>query len=161
MATRPVPDGYHTATPYLILDDATSALDFYKRAFGATELHRYDAPGGKIGHAEIKFGDSVIMMADAYPDMGYRSPKSYGGTPVSIMLYVENVDALFKRAVDAGAKVQRPVENQFYGDRTATIEDPFGHVWTIATHVEDLTHEEIMRRAETATKAAAEQGKST
>jgi PhnB protein len=161
MATKPVPDGYHTATPYLILDDATSALDFYKRSFGATELHRYDAPGGKIGHAEIRVGDSVIMMADAYPDMGYRSPKSYGGTPVSIMLYVENVDALFKRAVDAGAKVQRPVENQFYGDRTATIEDPFGHVWTIATHVEDLTHEEIMRRAETATKAAAEKSKSS
>jgi PhnB protein len=161
MATKPVPDGYHTATPYLILDDATSALDFYKRAFGATEMHRYDAPGGKIGHAEIRVGDSVIMMADAYADMGYRSPKSYGGTPVSIMLYVENVDALFKRAVDAGAKVQRPVENQFYGDRTATIEDPFGHVWTIATHVEDLTHEEIMRRAETATKAAAEKGKSS
>jgi PhnB protein len=153
MATRHVPEGYHTATPYLIMDDAARAIDFYKRAFGATELLRFDAPGGKIGHAEVKVGDSVIMLADEYPDMGYRSPRAIGGTPVSIMLYLDDVDAQFKRAVAAGAKVLRPVENQFYGDRTGTLEDPFGHVWTLATHVEDLSHDEIMRRAEQMSKA--------
>ncbi len=157
MATRHVPEGYHTATPYLIMDDAARAIDFYKRAFGATELHRYDAPGGKIGHAEVKVGDSVIMLADEYPDMGYRSPKAIGGTPVSIMLYIDDVDAQFKQAVAAGAKALRPVENQFYGDRCGTLEDPFGHVWTLATHVEDLSHEEIMKRAEAASKPKAKE----
>lgn len=153
MATKPVPDGYHTATPYLILDGAASAIDFYKRAFGATELTRYEDKG-RIGHAEIKVGDSVIMMADEYPEIGYKNPKAYGGTPVSIMLYLTDVDAQFKQAVDAGARVLRPLENQFYGDRTATIEDPFGHVWTMATHVEDLTHDQIMQRAQAATAKA-------
>jgi PhnB protein len=154
MATTHVPRGYHTATPYLILDDAARAIDFYQRAFGATELDRYEAPGGKIGHAEIKVGDSVIMLADEYPDMGYRSPRAIGGTPVSIMLYLDNVDASFARAVQAGAKVLRPVADQFYGDRVGTLEDPFGHVWTLATHVEDLSHGEIMRRGEAASKPA-------
>jgi PhnB protein len=155
MATRHVPEGYHTATPYLIMDDAARAIDFYKRAFGANELLRYDAPGGKIGHAEVKVGDSVIMLADEYPDMGYRSPKAIGGTPVSIMLYIDDVDAQFKQAVAAGATALRPVADQFYGDRSGTLEDPFGHVWTLATHVEDLSHEEILRRAEAASKAKA------
>lgn len=146
MATKHVPEGYHTATPYLIMDDAARAIDFYKRAFGATELMRYDAPGGKIGHAEIRVGDSVIMLADEHPEMGYRSPKALGGSPVSILLYLDDVDGQFERAVAAGAKSLRPVENQFYGDRSGTLEDPFGHVWTLATHVEDLSHDEIMRR---------------
>jgi PhnB protein len=149
MPVKPVPDGYHTATPYLIINGATAALQFYKNAFGATELFRMDAPGGKIGHAEIKIGDSPIMLADEYPDMGYRSPQAIGGTPVSIMLYVADVDAVFNRTVAAGAKVKQPVKDQFYGDRSGTVEDPFGHVWTIATHKEDLTPEEIGKRAET------------
>jgi PhnB protein len=154
MATNYIPAGYHTATPYLIMSDAARAIDFYKRAFGATELHRYDAPGGKIGHAEIKVGDSVIMLADEYPDMGYRGPRAIGGTPVSIMLYIEDVDTWFKRAVDAGAKELRPVVDQFYGDRSGTLEDPFGHVWTLATHKEDLSHEEMMKRAQAASQKA-------
>jgi PhnB protein len=147
-----VPAGYHTATPYLILDDAARAIEFYAQAFGATELDRYDAPNGRIGHAEIKVGDSIIMLADEYPGMGYRSPRAIGGTPVSIMLYVDDVDAQFERAIAAGATVRRPVATQFYGDRVGTLEDPFGHVWTMATHVEDLSHGEIMRRAEAASK---------
>jgi PhnB protein len=147
-----VPAGYHTATPYLILDDAARAIEFYVQAFGATELDRYDAPNGRIGHAEIKVGDSIIMLADEYPGMGYRSPRAIGGTPVSIMLYVDDVDAQFERAIAAGATVRRPVATQFYGDRVGTLEDPFGHVWTMATHVEDLSHGEIMRRAEAASK---------
>lgn len=145
---RHVPTGYHTATPYLILDDASRAIEFYRQAFDAEELDRYDAPGGKIGHAEIRVGDSIIMLADEYPDMGYRSPRAIGGTPVSIMLYVADVDAQFERAVAAGAKVRRPLADQFYGDRVGTLEDPFGHVWTMATRVEDLSHGEIMRRAD-------------
>ena len=149
---RHVPTGYHTATPYLILDDASRAIEFYRQAFDAEELDRYDAPGGKIGHAEIRVGDSIIMLADEYPDMGYRSPRAIGGTPVSIMLYVEDVDAQFERAVAAGAKVRRPLADQFYGDRVGTLEDPFGHVWTMATRVEDLSHGEIMRRADASSK---------
>ena len=149
---RHVPTGYHTATPYLILDDASRAIEFYRQAFDAEELDRYDAPGGKIGHAEIRVGDSIIMLADEYPDMGYRSPRAIGGTPVSIMLYVEDVDAQFERAVAAGAKVRRPLADQFYGDRVGTLEDPFGHVWTMATRVEDLSHAEIMRRADASSK---------
>jgi PhnB protein len=151
---RHVPAGYHTATPYLILDDESRAIEFYRQAFDAEELDRYDAPGGRIGHAEIRVGDSIIMLADEYPDMGYRSPQAIGGTPVSIMLYVEDVDAQFERAVAAGAKVRRPLADQFYGDRVGTLEDPFGHVWTIATRVEDLSHGEIMRRAEASSKPA-------
>jgi PhnB protein len=148
MAVKPVPEGYHTATPYLIIKGAARALDFYQKAFGATELFRMPMPDGQVGHAEIKIGNSILMLADEYPDMGYRSPQSLGGTPVSILLYVEDVDAQFNRAIAAGGKVQRPVKDQFYGDRSGTLEDPFGHVWTISTHKEDLTMEEIAKRAE-------------
>ena len=144
---KPVPDGYHTATPYLIVKGAAQAIEFYKKAFGATELMRMAQPGGKIGHAEIKIGDSPIMLADESPEMGARSPQSFGGSPVSILLYVEDVDTIFSQAVAAGAKVQRPVADQFYGDRTGGIEDPFGHVWYIATHTEDVSPEEMRRRA--------------
>jgi PhnB protein len=147
MAVRPVPKGYHTATPYLIVDDAARALEFYKRAFRAKELMRIPSPGGKIGHAEIKIGTSRIMLADEHPEMGARSPRAFGGTPVSIMLYVSNVDAVVKRAVAAGAALTRPVEDKFYGDRMGTVTDPFGHAWHVGTHVEDLSMEELQQRA--------------
>lgn len=142
------PDGYHTATAYLIVDNAKAAIDFYKRAFGATEIMRMDMPGGRIGHAEIKIGDSPIMLADEFPEMNARGPHAIGGTPVSIMLYVEDVDAVAKQAETAGAKITRPLEDQFYGDRTAGLEDPFGHHWHIATHKEDVPPEEMARRHE-------------
>jgi PhnB protein len=143
---KPIPDGYHSVTPYLIVDDGARAIDFYKQAFGAKELMRMPAPGGKIGHAEIKIGDSVIMLADEAPEMDARSAKHYGGSPVSLMVYVDDVDKLFPQAVAAGAKEVRPVADQFYGDRTGTLVDPFGHTWSIATHVEDVSPEEIDRR---------------
>jgi PhnB protein len=146
MAVKPIPEGYHSITPYLVLKGAASAIEYYKKAFGAQELMRMDGPGGSIGHAELKIGDSIVMMADESPDMGHRGPKSIGGTPVSIVLYVENVDAVWKRALDAGAKQVRPLENQFYGDRMGTLEDPFGHLWSVATHVEDVAPEEMDRR---------------
>lgn len=155
MTTKPIPDGYRTATPYLIVKGAADAIEFYKRAFGATEMLRMADPQGRVGHAEIKIGDSVIMLADEHPSMGYRSPRSLGGSSVSILLYLEDVDGVFERAVKAGAKAQRPVMDQFYGDRSGTLEDPFGHVWTIATHVEDVEPEEMKRRAEAAMKSAA------
>jgi PhnB protein len=148
MAVKPIPDGYHSITPYLIMRDATRAIDFYKRAFDATELFRFDAPGNKIGHAEIRIGDSIVMLADEYPDMGYRGPQSLGGSSVSLMVYVEDVDSLFKRALDAGATVRQPLKDQFYGDRSGTVEDPFGHVWTLASHREDISREEMKRRAD-------------
>ena len=146
MAVKPIPEGYHSITPYLMLKGAASAIEYYKKAFGAEETVRMDGPGGTIGHAELKIGDSVVMMADESPDMGHRGPKSIGGTPVSIVLYVENVDAVWKRALDAGAKTVRPLENQFYGDRMGTLEDPFGHLWSVATHIEDVPPEEMDRR---------------
>jgi PhnB protein len=155
MATKPIPDGYRTATPYLIIKGAAEAIEFYKRAFGATELLRMADPQGRVGHAEIKIGDSVIMLADEHPAMGYRGPRSLGGSSVSILLYLEDVDGVFERAVKAGATAQRPVADQFYGDRSGTLEDPFGHVWTVATHVEDVPPEEMQRRAEAAMKSAA------
>lgn len=148
MAVKPIPEGYHSVTPYLIIKGAAAAIDYYKKVFGATERMRMDGPGGTIGHAELVIGNSTIMLADEHPAMGYRSPKTLGGTPVSLVLYVEEVDTVFKRAVDAGAKAQRPVENQFYGDRMGTLEDPFGHVWSVATHVEDVSPEDMQRRAE-------------
>jgi len=154
MATKPIPDGYRTATPYLIIKGAAEAIEFYKRAFGATELLRMADAQGRVGHAEIKIGDSVIMLADEHPAMGYRGPRSLGGSSVSILLYLAEVDAVFERAVRAGAKAQRPVADQFYGDRSGTLEDPFGHVWTVATHVEDLLPEEMQRRAEAAMKSS-------
>ncbi len=141
------PEGYHTVTPYLIISDAAKAIEFYKQAFGATELLRMEAPGGKIGHAEIKIGNSPIMLADEMPEMGYLSPKSLGGTPVSIMIYVEDVDAVAGRAVAAGAQVLKPVADQFYGDRSGSFADPFGHQWHIATHIEDVSLEEVNKRA--------------
>ena len=142
-----IPEGYHTATPYLILSDAAKAIEFYKQAFGATEILRMEAPGGKIGHAEIKIGNSHIMLADEMPEMGYLSPQSLGGTPVSIMIYVEDVDAVAGQAVAAGAQVLKPVTNQFYGDRSGSFADPFGHQWHIATHIEDVSLEEVNKRA--------------
>jgi PhnB protein len=144
---KPIPEGYHTATPYLIVKDAAHAIEFYKKAFGATELMRMPGPGGKIGHAEIKIGDSPIMLADEVPGMGFRSPESLGGSPISILLYVEDVDVVFSEALAAGAKIQRPVADQFYGDRTGGVTDPFGHVWYIATHKEDVSPEEMKKRA--------------
>lgn len=144
---KAVPEGYHTATPYLTIRNAAQALDFYKRAFGATEVMRMADSNGKVGHAEIRIGDSAIMLSDEFPDMDARSPQMIGGSPVMIHLYVEDVDALVKRAVEAGATLQRPVENQFYGDRAGKLADPFGHIWWIATHVEDVPPQEIEKRA--------------
>ncbi|MEE8155474.1 MAG: VOC family protein [Phycisphaerales bacterium] len=152
MAVNPTPDGYHTATPYLIVNGAASAIEFYKSPFNATELLRLAGEGGKVMHAEIKIGDSPIMLADEVPEMDYRGPLALGGPPVGIMLYVEDVDARFSQAVAAGAAVRRPVQDQFYGDRSGTLEDPFGHVWTIATHKEDVPPEEIQRRFEASMK---------
>ena len=146
MSVKPIPEGYHTATPYLVFEDAATAIEFYKNAFGAEELLRLASPDGKIGHAEIKIGDSPIMLADEFPEMGYRSPRAFGGSPVSILLYVEDVDAVFNQAVAAGAKSLRPVRDEFYGDRSGNLEDPFGHKWTIATHKEDVSPREIERR---------------
>ena len=151
---KPIPDGYHSVTPYLICDSAADAIEYYKKAFGATELFRMDHEG-KVGHAELKIGDSPIMLADEYPQMGYRSPKSLGGTPVSIMIYVEDVDTVYQRAIDAGATEVKPLQDQFYGDRSGTLTDPFGHVWTIATHKEDVTMEEMNRRMAAAHGASA------
>ena len=145
MPVKPIPEGYHTVTPYLIVKDARRALEFYKKVFAANELMRFEM-GDRIGHAEIKIGDSIIMLADEFPEMGHRSPKSLGGSPVGLAIYVPDVDTLAKQIVAAGAKVQRPVKDQFYGDRSGTFEDPFGHVWTIATHKEDLSPEEVQRR---------------
>jgi PhnB protein len=155
MGTKAIPDGYNTATPYLIIKGAAEAIEFYKRAFGATEMLRMADSQGRIGHAEIRIGDSVIMLADEHPTAGYRSPHSLGGSSVSILLYIEDVDTVFARALRAGAKAQRPVVDQFYGDRSGTLEDPFGHVWTVATHIEDVEPEELRRRAEAAMKLAA------
>ena len=154
MATKPIPEGYRTATPYLIVKGAAEAIEFYKRTFGATELMRMADPQGRVGHAEIRIGDSVIMLADEHPAMGYRGPRSLGGSSVSILLYVPDVDAVFERALKAGARAQRPVQNQFYGDRSGTLEDPFGHVWTTATHIEDVPPEELERRAKAYMKSS-------
>ncbi len=143
---QPVPTGYAGVTPYLIIRGAARALDFYKKAFGATELMRFPAPGGKIGHAEMKIGDSVVMMADESPEMGHNSPQTLDGTPVSMLFYVADVDAQFAKALAAGGVVKQPLKDQFYGERSGTIMDPFGHVWTIATHVEDVSAEEMQRR---------------
>jgi PhnB protein len=152
MAVKPIPDGYHTVTPYLIVKGADRALEFYKQAFGAKQRMRMDGPNGTVGHAEIEIDGSAVMLADEFPEMGYRSPASIGGAGVSLVLYVADVDSRFNQAVTAGAKPLRPVQDQFYGDRSGTVEDPFGHVWTISTHKEDLTPEEIHRRAEAVMK---------
>ena len=142
-----VPDGFHTATPYLIITNAASAIEFYKKAFGAMELSRLAAPDGKVGHAEIQIGDSRMLLADEFPEWDARSPETIGGSAVFIMLYVEDVDAVVSRAVAAGAKLLQPVADQFYGDRSGSIVDPFGHKWTVATHQEDVSPEEMEKRA--------------
>ena len=154
MPVSPIPEGYHSVTPYLILKNAAAAIEFYKKAFGTVELFRMEAPGGKIGHAEIKIGDSPVMLADEYPDMGFRGPESLGGTSVNLMIYVDDVDKIYPEAIAAGGKEMRPLRNQFYGDRSGTLTDPFGHVWTISTHVEDVSEEELAKRAEAAMKEA-------
>jgi len=146
MAVKPIPEGYHTVTPYLIVNNASEAIQFYKKALGAIEVLRLPSPDGKVMHAEIKIGDSMVMLADEFPDRDIRGPLSLGGSPVSICLYVEDVDKAFKRAVDAGGEESRPLQDQFYGDRSGTIKDPYGHNWTIATHKEDLTNDEIEKR---------------
>lgn len=144
---KPIPAGYHSVTPYLVINDAAGAIEFYKKAFGATEIMRMADPSGKVGHAEIKIGDSPIMLADEYPEMGARSVQTLGGSPISIMLYVEDVDALGAQATAAGAKLVQPIENKFYGDRSGSFEDPFGYRWHIATHIEDISTEEMHKRA--------------
>lgn len=150
---KPIPDGYHSATPYLIINGAADAIDFYKKAFGATELFRMAGPDGKIGHAEIKIGNSPIMLPDEWPEMKYVGPKSLGGTPVSILLYVDDVDTIFNRAIAEGARQERPVEDKFYGDRSGSLVDPFGHVWHVSTHKEDVSPEEMERRSAAAASA--------
>ena len=145
---KPIPEGYGSVTPYLIVQGAANAIDYYKTVFGATERMRMPGPDGKIAHAEIQIGGSYIMLADENPEMGARSPKTVGGSPVSLLVYVENVDRTVEKAVAAGAKVKSKVENKFYGDRMGGIEDPFGHQWYVATHVEDVSPEEMQRRME-------------
>src|SRR5437588_657935 len=148
---KAVPQGHHSVTPYLIVGDAASALEFYQTAFRAHELMRVPGPAGKIGHAEMKIGDSVIMLADEYPEMNARSPRSLGGSPVSIHLYVEDVDEVVDLAIAAGATVLRPVKDQFYGDRSGTVADPYGHIWHVATHKEDLSPDDLTKRVAHAT----------
>lgn len=148
MSVNPIPDGYHSVTPYLSIQGAAEAIEFYQRAFNATEMFRLVASGGEIRHAEIKIGNSFIMLADPCETGAFRSPQSLGGSSIGLYVYVKDVDALFAQAVDAGAKVVKAVEDQFYGDRNGTLEDPFGHVWFLGTHKEDLTSEEINKRAE-------------
>ena len=146
---KSIPEGYHSVTPYLIIDGASDAIDFYKRAFGATELFRMEHQG-KIGHAELKIGDSPIMLADEQPALGYQGPKALGGTPVSLMIYVEDVDTIYRQAMAAGGKELKPLQDQFYGDRSGTLADPYGHIWTVATHKEDVTPEEMDKRIKAA-----------
>jgi len=144
---KPIPDGYTSVTPYLILSDARKAMAFYAEAFGARELFKMVQDDGRVGHAEMQIGNARIMLADEFPEIGARAPSTIGGTPVSFMLYVEDVDAVAKRAVDAGATLKHPVETKFYGDRTGAVVDPFGHVWHVSTHVEDVPPDELKRRA--------------
>ena len=142
---KPIPEGYHSLTPYLIIDGAAEAMEYYKKAFGAIELFRMPH-GDKIGHAEMKIGDSPFMLGDEHPQEGYRGPKSIGGSAVGLMIYVEDCDAVFKKAIEAGGTETKPLQDQFYGDRSGTVTDPFGHIWTIATHKEDVSPEEIQKR---------------
>ncbi len=148
MPVKPIPDGYHSVTPYLIVHDAKAAIEFYTKAFGATEMLRLNGPGGSIAHAEVKIGDSHVMLADENKEFGAISPKTLGGSAVSLLIYVEDVDARFAQAIAAGAAEKRPVVDQFYGDRSGVLEDPFGHTWSIATHKEDLTQAEVDARFE-------------
>ena len=148
MTVKPIPEGYHTATPYLIVDDAAEAIAYYTKAFGAKERGRMQAPGGKIGHAELEIGDSIVMLSDPFPGAVTRPPKELGGATGSVFLYVEDVDAVVERAVDAGATVSMEVADQFWGDRYGKITDPFGHQWGLAQHVEDVAPEEMKRRSQ-------------
>jgi PhnB protein len=150
MAVKPIPEGYRSLTPYLIVQGAAQAIDFYKHAFAATEIMRMADAQGRVGHAELRIGDCVVMLADEPNSMGFRSPRALGGSSVSLLLYLADVDAAFQRALGAGARSLRPVVKQFYGDRSGTLEDPFGHLWTVATHVEDVAPEELQRRAQDA-----------
>ena len=150
-AVKPIPDNYPQVVPYLCVEGATAAIEFYGNVFGATERMRMSEPDGRIGHAELEIGTAVIMLSDEFPDLGIRGPKTIGGTPVTISLYVRDVDDVFTRAIDAGATALRPVENQFYGDRTGQFEDPFGHRWSVATHIEDVSPEEMVQRTAAAT----------
>lgn len=145
MSVNPVPEGYRSVIPYLVVDDAAAAIDFYVQVFGATEVMRMEMEG-RIGHAELAIGDSHVMLADEHPEMGYRGPRAFGGSAVTIMVYLPDVDRVFDRAIDAGATAERAVEDQFYGDRSGTFVDPFGHRWIVATHVEDVAPEEMERR---------------
>jgi PhnB protein len=155
-AAKGAPAGYHSVTPYLIAANAAEAIEFYKMVFGATERMRMPGPDGKVGHAELELGSSLIMLADEYPEMNARSPKSFGGSPVTIMVYVEDVDDTAAKALAAGARELRPVENQFYGDRTGSFEDPQGHIWHVATRIEEVPMDELHRRAAAKAKEAAE-----
>ena len=152
MSVEKIPAGYETVTPYLIIKGAGKAIEFYKKAFGATERGRFDGPDGRVGHAEISIGPSKIMIADECPEIDARSPQSIGGTPVSLYIYVDDVDTIARQAETAGAKILRPVGNQFYGDRSVFLEDPFGHRWGFATHIEDLTTEELNQRMQAKSK---------
>ena len=144
--TNPIPDGYPRVTPYLIVDGASAAIDFYRDVLGATERMRMPAPGDKVGHAELDIGDSLVMLADEAPEMNATGPKTVGGSPVTLHVYVEDVDAVFARALEAGATERQAVEDKFYGDRSGQFEDPFGHTWSIASHVEDVSAEEMEKR---------------
>ena len=150
---KAIPEGYPQVSPYLHVRGAGEAIEFYRQVFGATERLRMPGPGGTIGHAELALGDSLLMLSDEYPDMGVRGPTTVGGTPVTLMVYVEDVDAVVEQAVEAGATVVRPLQDAFYGDRTALLEDPFGHQWSVATHIEDVPADEMARRAAAAAGA--------
>ncbi len=151
---NPIPEGYPRVSPYLIVDGAAAAIDFYTSVLGATERMRMGGPSGKVGHAELELGDSIIMLADEHPEISAHGPKTVGGTPVTLHVYVEDVDQTFERAIEAGAKALRPVEDQFYGDRGGSFEDPFGHQWNVATHVEDVPPDEMSKRMADAEAAA-------
>ena len=155
MSVKPVPDGYHTVTPYMTIKGAAEALEFYKKAFGATELMRLLGPDGQVGHAELQIGNSRIMMADEFPQAECKSPQTLGGTSMGLLLYVEDVDAFVARALAAGATATYPIEDKFYGDRMGGLSDPFGHKWHIGTHKEDVAPEEITRRVQAMTKPQA------
>lgn len=154
---KPIPDGYRTVTPYLVVNDGKAAIDFYRRAFGAKEVVKMDGPGGKIAHAELKIGDSMIMLSDEMPGTGTRAPLSLGGTTAGVFVYLEDVDSIFQQAVTAGAKVDTPLADMFWGDRYGKLTDPFGHSWSLATHKEDVAPEEMARRTREATAKMAQQ----